>query len=60
MKHDCFTDRQGRGPCTCKCATRAPAAGPWDWIDDIAYYVDRALLIVCAAVIVAIAYRIFH
>ena len=60
MKHDCITDQQGRLPCTCKCDTRAPYGSPWDWIDDIAYYADRALLIACAAFIVAIAYRIFH
>ena len=33
---------------------------PWDWFDDLSYPLDRALLIACAAVIVAIAYRIFH
>jgi len=61
VKHDCYTDQQGRRPCTCKCDARSPYGSPWDWIDDIAhYYLDRALLIACAAVIVAIAYRIFH
>lgn len=60
MKHQCHTDQQGRLPCTCNCADRAPYGSPWEWIDDIEYYVDRALLIACAAVIVAIAYRIFH
>ncbi len=60
MKHDCITNRQGRCTCTCERADITPHGSLWDWIDDIAYYVDRALLIVCAAVIVAIAYRIFH
>lgn len=56
--HDCHTNQQGRLPCTCDLS---PLGSPWDWIDDIAhYYLDRALLIACAAVIVAIAYRIFH
>lgn len=55
--HDCYTDQQGRLPCTCD---RSPLGSPWDWIDDIEYCLDRTLLIVCAAFIVAIAYRIFY
>lgn len=33
---------------------------PWDWIVDLAYPIDRALLIAVAAAIVAIVYRIFN
>lgn len=33
---------------------------PWDWIDDLSYPLDRALLVACAALIVAIPYLLFH
>lgn len=33
---------------------------PWAWIDDLSYPLDRALLIACAALIVAIPYLLFH
>ena len=66
--HDCFTDQQGHLPCTCSKFMQENSDGsdanqsnnPWDWIDDLAYPIDRALLIACALAIVAIAYRIFH
>jgi hypothetical protein len=53
-------------PCSADCqpALRQRATNqvnsPWDWIDDLSYPVDRALLIAVAAVIVAIPYLIFR
>ena len=65
MKHDCITNAQGRLPCSCHLHDRNssrsdPHSDPWGWIDDMRYLMDRALLIVTAIAIVAIAYRIFH
>ena len=60
MKHECHTGQQGRLPCTCNLHDDSPYGSPWAWIDDLSYPLDRALLIACAALIVAIPYLLFH
>jgi len=62
--------RQGRAQCRDGCnklhqhnsdgSDAHQSNSPWDWIDDLSYPVDRALLIAIASVIVAVAWRIFH
>ena len=58
--------RQGRAGCEHSCENRDGTVSeqasnhPWDWIDDLAYPLDRALLIAVASAIVAIPYLLIQ